>query len=507
MADRPTDAPGDLRLDSTAGRGVLVAAVLASGMAFLDSTVVTVALPHLGAELDSSMAGLQWTVNAFLLTLASFVLLGGALGDRYGRRRIFVLGLIGFTGASLLCGLAQNVPLLVAARGLQGLAAALLVPGSLALLQASFHREERARAIGAWSGLAGVSTAIGPFAGGWLIDSLSWRWIFFLNLPLAAVALLACVRWVPESRDPSAAGRRFDVAGAVLGAVGLGGLTYALIEIPERGWTAWPVLASTVVGLLAVAGFVRVERARGEAAMLPPALFAVPSFTPLNLYTVVVYAALSGFFFFVTVHLQAVVGYSALAAGAAGIPVTLLMLVGSARAGALANRIGPRLPLTVGPLLGVVGVLLLRRVEPGASFWWEVLPAMTIFGIGLTLIVAPLTAAVLACVPDRFAGVASGVNNAAARVGGLLAIAALPLLVGLSGEAYEVPAQFTVAYREALLWCAGLLVAGATLAAVTQHRRARAAGAAVGAGACGPSIPAADYQPAVTRAEGVAGPA
>jgi EmrB/QacA subfamily drug resistance transporter len=507
MAERSTDAPGELRLNSPAGRGVLVAAVLASGMAFLDSTVVNVALPHLGAELQASMAGLQWTVNAFLLTLASFVLLGGALGDRYGRRRIFVLGLIGFTGASLLCGVAQNVPLLVAARAIQGLAAALLVPGSLALIQASFHHDERARAIGAWSGLAGVSTAIGPFAGGWLIDTLSWRWIFFLNVPLAAVALLACARWVPESRDPSAAGRPFDVAGAALGATALAGITYALIEAPGRGWDAWPVLVSAAAGLVAGVVFVLVERARNDAAMVPPALFTVPSFTALNVYTVVVYAALMGQFFFVAVHLQTVVGYSALAAGAAGIPVTLLLLFGSARAGALASRIGARLPLTVGPLIGVAGTLLLRRVGPGASFWLEVIPAMTVFGLGLVLIVAPLTSAVLACVPDRFAGVASGVNNAAARAGGLLAIATLPLLVGLSGEAYEAPAQLADAFREAMLWCAGLLAAGAVLAAVTQHRPVRAAAPAPGAGRCGPTTPAPEYARAATGPEGVTGQA
>ena len=506
MTDRTAGDSGDLRLDSAAGRGVLLAAVLASGMAFLDSTVVNVALPHLGAELDSGMAGLQWTVNAFLLTLASFVLLGGALGDRYGRRRVFVIGLVGFTAASLLCGLAPNVTLLVVARAIQGLAAALLVPGSLALIQASFHSDVRARAIGAWSGLAGVSTAIGPFAGGWLIDTLSWRWIFFLNVPLAALALVACARWVPESQNPAAAGKRFDVAGAVLGAVGLGGITYALIEAPDQGWDSVPVLASAAVGLLAIAAFVMVERARGEAAMLPPELFTVPSFTALNVYTVVVYAALMGQFFFIAVYLQNVVGYSALAAGAAGLPVTVLLLVGSARVGALASKIGTRLPLTVGPLVSTVGVLLLRRVEPGASFWWEVLPGMTIFGLGLMLIVAPLTAGVLACVPDRFAGAASGVNNAAARAGGLLSIATLPLLVGLTGEAYEVPARLAEAYRSALLWCAGLLVAGAVLAAVTQHRPARAA-TPPGTGSCGPATPAADYVDAVARPDGVTGQA
>jgi EmrB/QacA subfamily drug resistance transporter len=500
MTDTSGTGPGDLRLKSAAGRGVLAAAVLASGMAFLDSTVVNVALPHLGAELHASVSGLQWTVNAFLLTLASFVLLGGALGDRYGRRLIFLIGLVGFTGASLLCGLARDVAWLVAARGLQGVAAALLVPGSLALIQASFHREERGRAIGAWSGLAGVSTAIGPFAGGWLIDTLSWRWIFFLNVPMAALAILAALRWVPESRNPDAA-RHFDIAGAVLGAAALGGATYALIAAPERGWDSWQVLGSLAAGLAAGVAFVMVERRRGAAAMLPPELFSVPSFTALNVYTIVVYASLMGQFFFLAVHLQTVAGFSALAAGAAGLPVTVLLLVGSPRAGALANRIGPRLPLTVGPLVAAGGVLYLRRLGPDANFWVDVIPGTTIFALGLVLIVAPLTSAVLACVPDRFAGVASGVNNAAARAGGLIAIATLPLLVGLTGEAYEVPVQLAAAFRGAMLWCAGLLAAGAVLAAVTQPRPTRTAGAAPGAGACGPSTPAADYVDASTRAE------
>ncbi|MEU6022526.1 MFS transporter [Micromonospora sp. NPDC047134] len=467
-----------LRMNTAAGRGTLAAAVLASGMVFLDSTVVNVALPRLGADLGASVAGLQWTVSGYLLTLAAFVLLGGALGDRFGRRRIFLLGVIWFTGASVLCGLALRTDWLVAARLLQGVGGALLAPGSLSLLQASFHPDDRAKAIGAWSGLSGVSTALGPFIGGWLIDALSWRWIFFLNVPLAVLVVLAALRWVPESRDESTsrtrgAGRRFDVAGALWGALALAGITYALVDAPERGASAPSVVGAALVAVLAAVVFVLVERRRGETAMLPTGLFGSRLFSVLNIFTVLVYAALGGFTFFIAVYLQNVVGWSALGTGLALLPMTLLLLVGSPAAGALSTKIGPRLLLTVGPALAAVGLLLLREVGPGASYWRQVLPGVVVFGVGLTMVVAPLTASVLAAVADRFAGVASGFNNAASRVGGLLAVAALPLLVGLSGTGYEQRAELTAAYRGALLWCAGLLLIGAVIAALLVHRPPR----------------------------------
>ncbi|MEV4198029.1 MFS transporter [Micromonospora globbae] len=463
---------------TAAGRGTLLAAVLASGMVFLDTTVVNVALPRLGADLHATVADLQWTVNGYLLTLAAFVLLGGALGDRFGRRRIFLLGVVWFTGASVLCGLAQGTSWLIGARFLQGAGGALLTPGSLSVLQSSFHPDDRGRAIGAWSGLSGVSTALGPFIGGWLIDALSWRWIFFLNLPLAVLVVLAALRWVPESRDEDAsrtraAGdrhRRFDVAGALLGALALGGVTYALIDAPGRGVASPAVWGAALAGLLGATAFVVLERRRGETAMLPTLLFRSRLFAVLNVFTVVVYAALGGFTFFFSVYLQNVLGWSALLTGVALLPMTVLLLVGSARAGALSARIGPRLPLTVGPVVAAVGLLLLRRVSPGASYWLDVLPGVVLFGTGLTLVVAPLTASVLAAVSDRFAGVASGFNNAAARAGGLLAVAALPLLVGLSGGGYEQRGELTGAFRGALLWCAGALVAGAAMALVLVHR-------------------------------------
>ncbi|NGM16186.1 MFS transporter [Verrucosispora sioxanthis] len=470
----PTSA---LRLRSSAGRGTLAAAVLASGMVFLDSTVVNVALPHLGADLGASVSGLQWTINGYLLTLAAFVLLGGALGDRFGRRRVFLLGVVWFTVASVLCGLALRTDWLIAARFLQGAGGALLTPGSLALLQASFHPDDRAKVIGAWSGLSGVSTALGPFIGGWLIDALSWRWIFFLNVPLAVLVVLATLRWVPESRDEDASRKRgtrqFDVAGALLGALALAGVTYALVDAPDRGLGSPAVVAAALAGVVAAVVFVVLERRRGETAMLPTGLFRSRLFSVLNFFTVLVYAALGGFTFFIAVYLQNVIGFSALLTGLALLPMTLLLLVGSPLTGALSTRIGPRLPLTVGPVLAAVGLLMLRGIEPGASYWGQVLPGVAIFGVGLTLVVAPLTASVLAAVDDRFAGVASGFNNAASRVGGLLAVAALPLLVGLTGTGYEQPAELTAAYRGALLWCAGLLLAGALIAALLVHRPAR----------------------------------
>ncbi|MDT0533332.1 MFS transporter [Micromonospora sp. DSM 115977] len=473
-----TETTPALRLGTAHGRGTLLAAVLASGMVFLDTTVVNVALPRLGADLDATVAGLQWTVNGYLLMLAAFVLLGGALGDRFGRRRVFLLGVVWFTLASLLCGLAQGTEWLIAARFLQGAGGALLTPGSLSVLQASFHPDDRGRAIGAWSGLSGVSTALGPFLGGWLVDALSWRWIFFLNLPLAVLVVLAALRWVPESRDEAASRtggpgrhrRRFDVAGALLGALALAGVTYALIDAPVRGLDSVPVLVAVLAGVVGAVAFVLVERRRGDGAMLPTGLFGSRLFSVLNVFTVLVYAALGGFTFFLAVYLQNVVGWSALLTGVALLPMTVLLLVGSARAGALSARIGPRLPLTVGPVVAAAGLVLLRGVGPDASYWRDVLPGVVLFGIGLTLVVAPLTASVLAAVDDRFAGVASGFNNAASRAGGLLAVAALPLLVGLSGSGYAQPAALTGAYRGAMLWCAGLLLAGAAMAALLIHR-------------------------------------
>ncbi|MFI8361747.1 DHA2 family efflux MFS transporter permease subunit [Streptomyces sp. NPDC085612] len=447
---------------SARGRWILLATVLGSTMALLDSTVVNVALPRIGQDLDADLAVLQWTVNAYLLTLAGLILVGGALGDRFGRRRIFVVGVVWFAVGSLLCGLAPNAGVLVAARALQGIGGALLTPGSLALIQGSIRAEDRGRAVGLWSGLGGVGAAVGPFLGGWLVDGPGWRWVFLLNVPVAALCVPVALRHVPESRDPQAHGR-FDVAGAVLGAGSLGLVTYALIEASSG--TA-PVIAAAVGGVLLGVAFVLVERRRADP-MVPPDIFASRQFTAVNLVTLCVYAALGGFFFLVVLQLQVVSGYSALAAGAAMLPTTVLMLLLSARSGELGERIGPRVPLTVGPLLCAAGTLLMLRVGPQASYTGDVLPAMAVMGMGLVILVAPLTATVLASVDPGRAGLASGINNAAARAAGLLAVAALPLLAGMGPEAYLSADQFDAAFRRAMPWCAAAFAAGAVVAWAT----------------------------------------
>ncbi|GAA1990244.1 MFS transporter [Kitasatospora viridis] len=457
-----------IRLHSAQGRWVVLAAALGSGMAMLDGTVVNVALPHIGAELGASLASLQWTVNAYLLTLAGLILLGGSLGDRYGRRRVFLIGVVWFAAASGLCAIAPTVGVLIAARALQGIGGALLTPGSLALLQATFHPDDRSAAVGAWSGLGGVATAVGPLLGGWLVSGPGWRWIFVLNLPLAVVVVLLTVRHVPESRDDEATGR-FDVPGAVLAALALGGVTYALTDAAE-GFSA-AVAVSALAGVLLAVAFVVVER-RAAEPMLPLGLFSSRLFTVVNLVTLGIYGALGGIFFYLQVQLQTVAGFSPLVAGVAFAPVTLLMLLFSAGAGRLATRLGPRLPLTLGPLIAAAGVLLMLRIGSHASYWADVLPAAVLFGVGLTLLVAPLTATVLAAVEVRRAGIASGVNNAAARAAGLIAVAALPLLTGLSGDQYRVPSAVDSAFRTAVWICAGVLAGAGLLALATVPGKA-----------------------------------
>ncbi len=442
-------------------RWILFATVLSSGLVFLDATTVNVALPAIGADLDAELAGLQWTLNAYTLALAALMLLGGALADRFGRRRILLIGVSWFALASALCGLAPSVEVLALARGLQGIGGALLTPTSLAIIQASFSTGDRARAIGAWSALSGVGAALGPLVGGVLIDQLSWRWIFLINLPIAAFVALVAVRHVPESRDEAAV-VGFDVAGAALAALGLGALTWALIEGGEVGGSA-TVWTAAVVGVVALATFVAVER-RSRHPMLPPRLFASRQFSGANLVTLAVYAGLTGMMFLLVVHLQQVVGYSALAAGAALLPITGLMLALSARAGALASRIGPRRPMTLGPLVMATGLLLLVRVEAEASYVTTVLPAVVTLGLGLALTVAPLTATVLAAVEDRHSGVASGVNNAISRGAGLLAVALLPAVAGLSGDAYRDPVRFAAGFDTAMVAGAALVAAGGVLA-------------------------------------------
>jgi EmrB/QacA subfamily drug resistance transporter len=438
--------------------------VLGSGMAFLDGTVVNVALPDIGRDLGASTSALQWVLNGYLLTLASLILLGGSMGDRYGRRRIFVLGVLLFTGASLLCAVAPTSGLLVAARLLQGIGGALLTPGSLAMIESSFRPADRARAIGAWSGLGGVATALGPLLGGYLVEAVSWRAIFLINLPIGLLVAALATRHVPETRDPTASGR-LDYRGAALAGLGLAGTSYALIEGPNKGMGG-AVLLAGVGGVVALVAFLLVERTSPNP-MMPLGLFASRQFSGANLVTFAVYAALGGVFFLLVSFLQISLGYSPVAAGAASLPVTALMLLFSARAGALAQRIGARIPLTIGPLVIAAGLLLMTRIEPGDSYVSSVLPAVLVFGSGLTLVVAPVTATVLAAADARHSGIASGINNAVSRVAGLLAVAVLPLIAGLTGDAFYNPSAMTDGFHTGMLACAGLSVVGGVLAWLT----------------------------------------
>ena len=450
-----------MRLDSAPGRWLLAVAVLGSGIAFLDATVVNVALPDIGRDLHASTSTLQWILNGYVLTLASLILLGGSLGDRYGRRRIFVYGVGLFTIASLLCAVAPSANLLVAARLVQGVGGALLTPGSLAMVESGFRRADRARAIGAWSGLGGVAGALGPLVGGLLVGAISWRAVFVINLPIGVFIVLMAGRHVPETRDPAASGR-LDLRGVILAAVGLAGTTYALIEAP--GHSASPLLLVIAIGGgLALVAFLVAER-RSSNPMVPLSIFSSRQFSAANAVTFVVFGALSGVFFLLVAFLQISLGYSPLAAGAASLPITALMLLLSARAGAIAQRIGPRIPLTVGPFVVALGLLLMTRIDPGDGYVSSVLPAVAVFGLGLTLVVAPVTATVMATADERHSGIASGINTAVSRLAGLIVVAVLPLVAGLTGKKFYDPSAMVHGFHVAMLACAGLAVAGGVLA-------------------------------------------
>ncbi len=449
-----------IRFDSRQGRMVIFAAVLGSGIAFLDGSVVNSALPHIRRTFDSSLAGQQWVVTGYLLTLGSLLVLGGSLGDLFGRRKMFVYGLVGFSITSMLCGLAPSIGVLIAARVLQGVSAALLVPGSLAMLSSVFHPDDRAKAIGSWSGLAGASTAVGPFLGGWLIDTVSWRWVFLINPPIAAAAIVMALRFVPETRGDDH-GARIDVPGALTLSLGLAGVVYALIEGPAAGWEALAVAAAAVGAALLVAfAFIEVH---SPHPMVPLSLFRSRLFAGTNAATFVIWGAIGTVFFFLTIHLQDDLGYSALEAGSATLPVTVMMLFFAARSGALAQRIGPRLQMTVGPLVVGASFLLMARIESGSEYLVGVLPAILVFGVGLVITVAPVTATVLAAVEDTYAGIGSAINNAVARVASLLAIAVLPALAGATGKG----ASLSDGYTKAMVICAGLAALGAVICALT----------------------------------------
>ncbi len=457
-------------MHSARGRIALAATVGASGMAMLDGTIVNVALPHIGADFDASVDALQWVLTGYLLALASLILLGGALGDRFGRRRVFVIGTVWFAGASLLCGAAPNIDVLIGARVLQGVGAALLTPGSLAILQASFRRDDRAPAVGAWSGLGGVAGAGGPFLGGWLVDGPGWRWAFLLNVPVAVLVVVCARTAVPESRDPHAA-RGLDLAGAAIAVASLATATWALTEAGPRGWTDADVLAAAVLSLGGIVAFVWRMRHTHDP-LVSPALFRSREFTVTNLATVLLYGALGVTFFLVVYELQVASHWSGLSAGTALLPGTVLMFALSAQSGALAQRIGPRLQLTVGPLLAAGGLFLLTRIGPDASWLADVAPGSVLFGIGLVTFVAPLTATVMGSVGDDHVSVASGVNNAIARTASLAAVAVVPVVSGLTSAVGAD--QVTHSFRISLVIAAIVAAAAAPLSFFGLSGRARA---------------------------------
>jgi EmrB/QacA subfamily drug resistance transporter len=437
-------------------------AVAGSSMAFLDSTVLGIALPDIGRDLDADTTSLQWLTTGYLLSLVAFILVGGALGDTYGRRKVYEIGAVVFCAASLLCAVAPGTTLLIAARVVQGVGAALLTPGSLAIVQATIRPEDRARAIGAWSGLTGVASAIGPLVGGALIASVSWRSVFVLNLPIGLFTVLAGRRHVPETRDPDAV-RHVDVLGAALVALGLAGVTFWLTGgVGGEGLAA----AAGAVGAAALVAFLLVE-ARRVAPMLPLGLFRSRQFSAGNAVTFLVYAAIGGFFFLFASFLQISLGYTPLEAGAASSPVTLLMLLLSARSGAVSERIGVRIPLSVGPVVVGLGLLWLSRVVPGDRYVTHVLPGVVVVAIGLVILVAPITATVLTAAGDEHAGVGSGINNAVARMGGLVAVAVLPGVTGLTGDAFYVPSAMTDGFRDSMVICAVVAALGGVLAWLT----------------------------------------
>jgi len=462
---------GGLRYATGRGRWVIAATVLGSGMAMIDATVVGIALPTIGRQFHTGVADLQWVTNGYTLSLAGLLLLGGALGDRYGRRRLFVAGTVWFAVASLLCGVAPSAPALIAARTLQGIGGALLTPGSLAILQASFVEEDRSRAIGAWSGLGGVATAVGPFLGGWLVGAGSWRLIFLINLPVAVAVVALAARHVPETRDVTESGR-LDLPGAALVSVGLAGIVFGLIEGPGLGWTSAGTLTSLVAGAALLVAFVALE-ARTANPMLPLGIFRSRQFTGANAVTFVVYGGLGGALFLLPIELQQVADYSPLRAGIALLPITVITLALSARSGALAARIGPRLQMSVGPLLVGAGLALLVRVGATGDYAGTVLPAVSVLALGLAVVVAPLTATVLAAAPSDRSGIASAVNNDVARTASLIAVAVLPAIAGITGDSYLHPARFSAGFHMAVVVAAACCGVGAVLAVLTVRNPVR----------------------------------
>lgn len=455
-----------LAMSEPAGRRLLATTVLGSGMGFLDGTIANVALPHIGDDLHADLAGLQWVVNGYTLALASLILVGGSLGDRLGRKRVYGWGIGGFAVASALVGLSPTIEVLVLARILQGAAAALLTPGSLAMLQASFRQEDRMRAVGAWTGALGIATAGGPVVGGWLVG-IDWRIAFWINVPLAAVVLWL-LRTAPESRD-AAASHGIDWWAVLLAPVTLAGITWALTAWPDGGASPTTV-AALVIGVVGGMAFVAVEL-RQRHPMVPPAIFASRDFSVINLVTLFIYAALAGSMLFLAIFLQVSAGWTPLEAGAATVPISVLMFFLASRFGALATRFGPRPLMVGGALVLAVGYAWLGIAPDAPSYLSQILPGVVVLGLGLSMLVAPLTGAVLAAAPDAQSGLASGINNAVSRTGGLIAVAVLPLLTGLSGTAYRSPAALGRSYRESMWWCVVLVLVGGLVTLFGLRRR------------------------------------
>ncbi len=461
-------------------RLTLVATILASSMTFIDGTVVNVALPALQASLHASIVDVQWVVEAYALFLSALILVGGSLGDQLGRKRVFLFGVAGFTLASVMCGVATSPLVLIIGRGLQGVAAAFLVPGSLAIISATYQGADRGQAIGTWSSFSAITTAIGPVLGGWLIEHVSWRAAFFVNVPLAIIVVAISLPFMEESRDETR-GREIDWAGAILAVVGLGGIVYGLLELPTRGVTDASVLIGVVGGILCLAGFITVE-ARAKHPMMPLSLFRTRDFAVTNVLTLLLYGALGVSMFLLPINLIDVQHYSATAAGAAMLPMVLFLFVFSPIAGRLAAKIGPRLPLLIGPSVAAVGLALFARPGIGGSYWTTFFPAIVGLGIGMSITVAPLTATVMGSLDERHAGVASGVNNAVSRVAGLLTIAILGIVLSQSFKAraeprlgaLSLPANARVAVERELDKMAGANVGQSQGLASDQAQNARA---------------------------------
>lgn len=493
----PDGPPTTVRLGTPQGRWVLFATVLGTGMAFLDGTVVNIALPTIGEDLDAGLSGLQWTVNAYTLTLAGLLLLGGSLGDRYGRRRIFCIGAVWFAAASLLCGLAPSSELLIAARALQGMGAAMLTPGSLAIIESVFHPDDRGAAVGAWSGLGGIAGAAGPFVGGYLIEAVSWRLIFLINIPVAAAVVWVARRHVPETRNAAMRADRLDIPGAATVALALGAVTYGLTAGPENGWGSGTVIATLVLGGVGFAAFIARQR-RTRAPLVPLEMFRSRQFSAANAATFVVYGALGGALFLLPIQLQTTAGYSPLAAGAALVPMTIVMLMLSARMGRLAQRIGPRLPMSLGPAVAACGLALMTRVGPSSPYATTVLPAVLLFALGLSITVAPLTSTVLAAGGDDRSGVSSAINNAVARTAGLVAVAVIPAAAGISAGAFDD------GFSRGMWISTGVMAAGGAVSALTIRNPDRRPPASVPCASCPLDAPPLRGQRPATEQAGAA---